>query len=66
MEAMQFAFFIQAKNKSTYKSTSGAYAESIDRFGVHKTTVPQPTQISKREMEEIREKGPCFGCNKKW
>jgi hypothetical protein len=40
MEAMQFACHIQAKNKATHKSTIGAYAGSIDHFGVHKTTLP--------------------------
>jgi hypothetical protein len=43
MEAMQFSHHIQAKNKATHKSTIGAYARNKYHFGVHKTTLPQPT-----------------------
>jgi hypothetical protein len=33
---------------------------------LHRATLPQPTQISQEEMDERREKGLCFGCNRKW
>jgi hypothetical protein len=66
MEAMQFAHHIQARNKTTHKSTIGAYAGSRDHFGVHKTTLTQPNRMSHKEMEEIRAKRLCFGCSNKW
>jgi len=56
MEAMKFVHHIQANNKVTHKSTFGAYAGSRDWFGAHRRTLPQPTQISIKEMEGRREK----------
>jgi hypothetical protein len=49
LEAMQFSHHIQAKNRATY-------AGSRDRFGAHRETLPQPTRISPKEMEERRKK----------
>jgi hypothetical protein len=46
MEVMQFVCHIQTKNKVIHKSNIGAYAGSRDNFGVHKTSLPQPTRIS--------------------
>jgi hypothetical protein len=66
MDVMQFSYHIQDKNRATHKYTTGTYEGSSDIFGAHRETLPQTTQISPREMEEIREKGLCFGCNKKW
>ena len=66
MEAMQFACHIQVKNRATHKYTNGKYACTIYRFGAHRETLPQPTQISPREMEETRAKRLSFYCNKKW
>lgn len=54
MEAMQFSHHIRAKNKATHKSIMGAYARRNSHFGVHKITLPQPTQISHKGMEERR------------
>lgn len=34
----------------------GAYAGSRNCFGAHKTNVPQPTQISQKEMDKRRKK----------
>jgi hypothetical protein len=45
MDSMQFTRHIQAKNRDTHNSTIGTYAGSIDRFGAHKETLPQPTRI---------------------
>jgi hypothetical protein len=56
MEAMQCFHHIQAKNKDTCKSIMGSYVGRRDHFGVHKKTLPQPTRISQKEMEERREK----------
>jgi hypothetical protein len=56
MEAMQYARHIQAKNKATHKSTIGAYSGSTNHFAAHKKTLPQPTRISQKVMEERRAK----------
>jgi hypothetical protein len=66
MDAMQFARHIQAKNKATHKLTIGAYAGSKDRFGVYKTTVPQPTKLTPQQMDERRAKGLSFNCDNKY
>jgi hypothetical protein len=66
MEAMQSAHHIQAKNKSTHKSTSGAYTGSKHHFGVHKTIVPQSKSLTPQQMDETREKGLCFNCDNKY
>ena len=63
---MQFASHMLAKNRATQNSTTVTYAISRDRFGSHRATLPQPIQISPKEMEERRAKGLCFSCNKKW
>ena len=60
MEDMQFDHHIQAKNKDTHKSTMRTYTRSIHRFGVHKTTVPQPTRFRPQQMDEIRENRNMF------
>jgi hypothetical protein len=39
---------------------------SIRYFWVHKTIVPQPTRLTPQQMDEIREKGPCFNCDRKY
>jgi hypothetical protein len=64
MEVMQFSHHIQAKNKSTHKSTIGAYTRSKYYFGVHKKSVPQSTGLTPQQMDERRTKGPCFNCDK--
>jgi len=51
MEVTQFSHHIQTKNNATHKSTIGAYAGSKDHFKVHKTTLPQPTQVSQKEIK---------------
>jgi hypothetical protein len=56
MEAMQYAYHIQAKNNATHKSTIGAYIRSNDRFGVHKTSVLQLSRLTPRQMDERRAK----------
>jgi hypothetical protein len=66
MEAMQFSCHIQAKNRATQKYTTRTYVGRKYIFGSHRETLPQPTQISPREMEETRAKGLSFYCNKKW
>jgi hypothetical protein len=55
MEAMKYARHIQDKNKATNKSTIVAHAWSKDHFGVHKTSVPQPTRLTPQQMDERRE-----------
>ena len=52
VEAMQNARHILAKNKATHKSSIGIR----DRFGGHKTTIPQPTRSTPQQMDERREK----------
>jgi hypothetical protein len=49
---MQFYGHIQAKDKSTHKSTIGAYERRRDNFEVHKTIVPQPTRLTFQQMDE--------------
>jgi len=66
MEAMQYARHIQAKNMATHKSTNGTYVGSRDQFMPHKATPHQLARISHKEIDEIRSKGLCFGCNRKW
>ena len=66
IEAMQFVHHIQANNKATHKSTIGAYARSKDFFGVHKTTIPQPTRLTPQQMDERISKGLCFNCDNKY
>ena len=48
--------YIQAKNKAIQKSTIVAYVGIGDESLQHNETLPQPTQISRKEMDEIREK----------
>ena len=48
-----FSCHIQAKNKVTHKSIMRAHIGIINHFGVHKTNLPQPTQISQKQVEEI-------------
>jgi hypothetical protein len=43
LEAMEFAHHIQAKNRTTHKSTTGTYVGNRDRFVPHRGTMPQPT-----------------------
>jgi hypothetical protein len=56
MEPMQISHHIQEKNKATHKPTIGAYTGSKDHFGVHKTSVPQPTRLEPQQMDERKEK----------
>ena len=65
-EAVQFACHIQANNKATHKSTIRSYTRIIDLFGVHKTSVPQPTRLTPQQMDERREKILCFNCDNKY
>jgi hypothetical protein len=66
MEANKNDRHIQAKNKATHKSTSGAYTGSIYHFGAHKTIVPQPKRLTPQQMDERREKGLCFNFDNKY
>ena len=45
MEAMEFYWHIQGKNRAMHKTTTRTYAESIDWFAPHRETIPRPTQI---------------------
>jgi hypothetical protein len=62
MEAMNNFHHIHAKNKATHKYSIGGR----DCFGVHKKTIPQPTRLRPQQMDEIREKGLCFNCERKY
>ena len=66
MEAKKNDRHIQAKNKATHKSTSGAYTGSRDHFGAHKIIVPQPKRLTPQLMDESREKELCFNCDNKY
>jgi hypothetical protein len=66
MESMHFFHCIQANNKSTHKSTIGAYIGIKYPFGVHKTRVPQPTRFPPQQMDERRSKGICFDCDNEY
>jgi hypothetical protein len=56
MEAMQCSHHIQAKNSATHKYTTGTYTINIDQFWAHRETLPQPTRVSQKEMEERKRK----------
>jgi hypothetical protein len=66
MDTMQFTRHIQAKNKATHNPTIGAYVESRERFGIHKTIVPQLKRLTPQQMDERRAKGLCFNCDNKY
>jgi hypothetical protein len=66
MESMQISHHIQAKNKATHKSTIGSYTRSKYCFGVHNTTIPQPTRLAPKHLDETRSKGLCFNCDNKY
>jgi hypothetical protein len=66
MEAMQYAHHIQAKNNATHKSTIVAHTWRKDRFGVHKTNVPQLTRLTPQHMDERRANRLCFNCDNKY
>jgi hypothetical protein len=66
MEVMQSTCHIEAKNKDTQKSTIVSHKRSIYSFGVHKTSIPQPTRLTPQKMDERIEKGLCFNCDSKY
>jgi hypothetical protein len=53
-----------SQDKATHKYTNGAYTESKDRFGAHKTTLPQSTRLTPQQIDERRAKGLCFNFDK--
>jgi hypothetical protein len=66
MESMQFNHHIQATNKDTHKSTIGTYTRRRDHFGVHKRRISQPTRLQPQQMDERRENGLFFNCERKY
>ena len=64
MEDMQFSCHVQAKNKATHKCTIGANKGIIDRFLVHKTTIPKLRRLAPQQMDGRRENS--FNCDKKY
>jgi hypothetical protein len=66
MEVMQFSHHIQEKNKTTHKSTIGAYIGSRDCFGVQNINVPQLKRLTPQQIDERREKRLCFNCENKY
>jgi hypothetical protein len=62
VESMQNDHHIHAKNNVTNKCSIGRR----DRFGSQKKTIPQPTMLTPKQMDESRAKGLYFNCDNKY